>query len=603
MSSSSVPSESRPRLFFGLLFGCLRPQRGLFGLTVLTVLAFNVLELSVPKLLQLYVDSISGSSLTLWGQDLSYLATSWGQLVILPLLLLLVALLRWVATYARTVLQTRLSQGALFRLRSRIFNTMQQLSFAYHDRSHSGMIISNIVEDVMYARHFFQMGLFSLLEAWLYIVVALAVMFSVCPAAGLTSLGLLLIAPVGSVFYYRCGYRIYARTKELFADMVQLFSENMEGHLVVRAFGCEREQTEQYHRHCERVHRAMYKELVLGTLNNQSYVWAAVLGIPAVLFVAVAVAQNGQWDISGGRLFLLFFIQRSIVQRVRMSGHGLDLAMRFTVTAERLGNLFGERLFLEQTGERRIPDRGPGRLDTENVSFAYGNRSKSLKDISLTIAAGQTVGLVGPTGAGKTTLALLLCRFHDPDEGRILLDHKDIREYRLEDVRNQFSLVFQDSFLFSTTIWQNIAYGRPDADYEEIVHAAKVAHAHDFIMQMSEGYDTVVGERGVTLSGGQRQRISIARAVLRRPSFLILDACTSAVDALTERAIQDSLNELRDTSTVIVIAQRYSSVADADYVYVLDDGRVIEEGTPDKLNVSGTAFSRTLHITEPLDPQ
>jgi ABC-type multidrug transport system fused ATPase/permease subunit len=211
------------------------------------------------------------------------------------------------------------------------------------------------------------------------------------------------------------------------------------------------------------------------------------------------------------------------------------------------------------------------------------------------------VGLVGATGAGKSTLSLLLCRFHDPDEGVILLDGRDIRDYRLDDVRNQFSLVFQDTFLFSTTIWQNIAYGRPDASYEEVIHAASVAHAHRFITEMPEGYDTVVGERGVTLSGGQRQRLSIARAILRRPSFLILDACTSALDAITEQAIQDSLRELRETSTVIVIAQRYSSVADADYVYVLDNGRIIETGPPDELNVPGTAFSRTLHVTEPLE--
>ena len=550
-------------------------------LTLGTVLAFNVLELMVPKLLQLYVDSISGEPLSFWGMDLNYLSTVWGQLAVIPLLLLVVALLRWLATYARTVLQTRLAQGALFRLRSRIFNTMQQLSFAYHDSSHSGMIISNIVEDVMYARHFFQMGLFSFLEAWIYIAVALTVMTAVCPAAGLTALGLLLLPPIGSYFYYRYGYRIYARTKDLFAEMVQQFSENMEGHLVVRAFGCEREQTKNYNRRCERVHDAMYKELALGTVNNHLYVWATVLGIPAVLLAAILSAQSGHWDISGGRLFLIFFIQRSIVQRVRMSGHALDLAMRFTVTAERLGKLFGARLFLDQSGDRPIPNQGPGTLAVENVSFAYGNRSKSLKDISLKIDAGQTVGLVGPTGSGKTTLALLLCRFHDPDTGRILLDGQDIREYRLEDVRNQFSLVFQDSFLFSATVWQNIAYGRPDASYEDIVHAASVAHAHEFIKELSDGYDTVVGERGVTLSGGQRQRISIARAVLRRPSFLVLDACTSAVDAITERGIQNSLNELRETSTVIVIAQRYSSVADADYVYVLDDGRTIEQGRPE----------------------
>lgn len=600
MPDPSSKKHSPLRWFFWLLLSCLRPQRGLFLLLLFSVLLFNGLELAIPKLLQLYLDGIAGERMQLWGMNLAFLASAWGQLVVMPLLLLVVALLRWLVTYVRTVLKTRLSQGALFRLRGRIFNTMQNLSFAYHDDAHSGLIISNIVEDVMYARHFFEMGILALLEGGLYVVVAVVVMALVCPVAGATAFALLVIPPLISILYYRYGYRFYARTKVLFANMVQSFAENVEGYQVVKAFGCESGQREDFERRNSTLHDAMYTELVVGTLNNQAYIWSAVLGIPAVLLAGLLAGRGGHWTITGGNLFLLFFIQRSIVQRIRMLGHGLDLAMRFAVTAERLGSLFGTRMYLEDSGQRQLPQTGPGRLEVNNVSFAYGNRTKSLKNIVMDVRAGQTVGLVGPTGGGKTTLALLMCRFHDPDEGAILLDGKNIREYRLDQVRDQFSLVFQDTFLFSATVWQNIAYGRPSADYEDIIHAATIAHAHDFIKEMPEGYNTIVGERGVTLSGGQRQRISIARAVLRRPSVLVLDACTSAVDALTEEAIQDSLNELRETSTVIVIAQRYSSVANANYVYVLDQGRIIEQGEPKDLNVPGSAFSRTLHVTEPL---
>lgn len=587
--------------FKQLLAACLRPRKGLFGLTLLSVFLFNIAELLLPKLLQLYVDSFAGNELTYWGIPLEFAATAKGQLIILPGILLLVAGLRWGFTYARTVFETRLAQGALFDLRSRIFNTMQNLSFAYHDNSHSGRIISNIVEDVSYARRFFQFGLFPFLESILYIIGALGVMTYVCVPAGLVSIALLALAGISVVFYFKYGYRFFVRTKEIFTEMVQIFAENMEGYLVVKAFGCEDGQKRLYHRRVEDLQRAIFREIMITTAMNQALVWAGVIGIAAVIGTAIYAGQQGHWELTGGRLFLLFFIQRSMVTRIRMLGRSLDLAIRFTVTADRLGTLFVNNQYLDSEGRRRLPDHGPGRIEACEVSFSYGDRSHSLKDISLTIEAGQTVGLVGPTGAGKSTLALLLCRFYDPDSGKVLLDGADIREYDLGDVRNQFSLVFQDNFLFSVPVWQNIAYGRPDASYEDIINAASIAQAHGFIQEMPHGYDTVVGERGVTLSGGQRQRLSIARAVLRRPRFLVLDACTSAVDAMTETAIQNSLNALRETTTVIIIAQRYSSVADADQVYVLDDGRIVEKGPPAELNVSGTEFSRVLHVTEPID--
>ncbi|MFO7820734.1 MAG: ABC transporter ATP-binding protein [Lentisphaeria bacterium] len=587
--------------YFHLLKTCIKPRRRLFGLTLLAVLAFNTVELVLPKLLQLYVDSFAGNELAIFGVSLEFAGSAMGQLLILPALLLAVAGLRWTFTYARTVLQTRLAQGALFDLRSRIFNTMQNLSFAYHDNAHSGRIIANIVEDVNYARRFFQFGLFPLLESVLYLIGALLVMAFVCPPAGLVSAALLGLAAIGVTAYFKYGYKFFVRTKEIFTGMVQIFSENMEGYLVVKAFGCEDGQQQTYHRQVEDLQRATFREIMVSTAMNQALAWAGILGIAAVVGVSIYAGQQGGWDFTAGKLFFLFYLQRSMVVRIRMLGRSMDLSIRFTVTADRLGALFRADQYLDSGGRQRLPDSGPGRIEARSVSFAYGDRSHSLKDISLRIAAGQTVGLVGSTGSGKSTLALLLCRFYDPDRGVILLDGRDIREYNLGDVRNQFSLVFQDNFLFSAPVWQNIAYGKPGATYEDIIHAASIAQAHEFIQEMPNGYETVVGERGVTLSGGQRQRLSIARAVLRKPRFLVLDACTSAVDAMTENAIQNSLNALRETSTVIVIAQRYSSVADADQVYVLNEGMIIESGSPNELNQPGTAFSRVLHITEPIE--
>ena len=228
------------------------------------------------------------------------------------------------------------------------------------------------------------------------------------------------------------------------------------------------------------------------------------------------------------------------------------------------------------------------------ISFSYGDRLHSLKEVSLEIKAGQTVGLIGATGSGKSTLALLLCRFYDPNSGQILLDGEDIRSYSSAEVRDQFSLAFQDTFLFSASVRDNIAYGRPGATLAEVIEAAEIAQVDSFVAELPDGYDTEIGERGVSLSGGQRQRISIARAILRKPRFLVLDDSTSALDAATEKAIRDGLRTLGGTTTMIIIAHRFSSIAHADRVFVLDHGSVVETGTPADLNVAGTAFAKIL---------
>jgi ABC-type multidrug transport system fused ATPase/permease subunit len=581
-----------------LLRMCLQRRKRLLAETLAAVLFFNMFELLLPKLLQLYVDAIDGNELKAGPVSLDLLATPAGRIVILPAALIVFALLRWAFTYARTVLETRLGQESLFDLRSRIFNTMQNLSFAYHDSTHSGTLISNVVEDVNYAQRFFRFGLTRLMESSVYIVLACAYMIAVCPPAGLASASLIVLALFTCYFYFKYGHRVFARTKQLFAEAVQIFSENMEGQLVVRAFGSQSRQREIYNRKIHDYHNSYFKELSLSVAMNQSLVWAVYLGIPAVIGAAVYAGRAGWWDMTTGELFKLFFIQSSLQARVRMLGRGINLSMWFGITAERLGKLFKASDYLEDKGSRSLPKKGPGSVEARDVSFAYKDGSHALKEASIQIEAGSTVGLVGRTGTGKTSLALLLCRFYDPVSGQVLLDGRDIRSFPIQEVRNQFSLVFQETFLFSASIKDNIAYGKPGASFEEIVHAATVAQAHDFIMELPEGYDTVVGERGVTLSGGQRQRTSIARAILRRPRFLILDACTSAVDPLTEKAIQDGLAELRETSTVIIIAQRYSSIADADRVYVLRDGYVAEQGSPDQLNRPGTAFSQVLRTAE-----
>lgn len=585
------------RKFILLFKACLAPRKQIFALTILTVIVFNLLEILFPKLMQLYIDAVGGNDLLFLGIRLNFLATPHGKLFIFPIILIIFALVRWVFTYMRSVLQSRLGQGAIFDLRSRIYETVQRLSFAYHDSSHSGTLISNVVEDVGHASHFFQYGFFPSVEATAFLFFAYIYMYVIVPEAAIASLLITSVCPAAVYLYFKKGNKYFSASKELFASSVQLLTENIEGQLVVNAFGCRAEQKRRYNERITKFHSAVLDEIMIGTALSQVMIGASTLAIPLTMAVSILLYRNAPDRVTGGTIFAVFFLQNAMVLRMRMLTRSLDMFMRFSITAERLSRLFEDEEYLDDSGRITPPETPAGPLTVNNVSFRYSESTLSLKNICIKIDPGETIGIVGATGAGKTTLALLISRFYDPTSGEILLDGHNIRNYPIKDVRKEFALVFQDTFLFAASVRDNIAYGVPKASRDDIVHAASLAQAHDFIMELPNGYDTVIGERGVTLSGGQRQRISLARAILKKPRFLVLDACTASIDTVTERAIQNGLAQLHST-TKIIIAQRYSSIAHADRIYVIEDGRIIETGTPEELNVPGTTFSKVLH-TEP----
>jgi len=576
-----------------LLRLCLQPRRRLLLATVTTVILFNTLELLFPKLLQLYIDSIAGNPLNIWGISLEFLQSNKARIFLIPVALLTIAGARWAVTYFRAVYETHLGQGALFDLRSRIFNTMQNLSFAYHDASHSGTLISNVVEDVNYANMFFRRGFLLLIESIAYMTISYIIIFSICPRAGLALMLLMILGIIAIFIFFKHGHKIYARTKQLYAKTVQIFTENMEGHLIVKGFGTSKTQQQKYNQRVDDLHNAQIKEVIYSSCITQALAFIMLLGIPLVIGVALYEARAGRWEFTSGRLFLLFYLQTGMRMRAWGLGRAIDLCMRFTITAERLRILLESDAYLDDKGTNSIPETNL-HLELAHVSFAYGNNGHSLHDLSLSIEPGKTIGIVGATGSGKSTLALLLCRFYDPTAGKVLLNGCNIRDFPIKNLRNQFSLVFQDTFLFSASIRDNIAYGNAGSCFEEIVHAATLAEIHDHIMTMPQGYDTIIGERGVTLSGGQRQRISIARAILRKPRFLILDGCTSALDTKTEKAIQESLTALRKTTTCVVIAHRFSTIEHADIVHVMQNGHIVESGTPTELNIPETIFSKVM---------
>jgi len=583
---------------FTFLYSILNKHRIKLLKLLAIVLVVNLLDLLFPKILQVYIDVISGNKVSFFGQELSFLYDLNAQYYYMPGILIVFALFRWLFTFLRAINQTRLGQGVLYELRNRIFNTIQTLSFAYHDKNYSGTLISNVVEDVGHVNRYFEMGLLQTLESSLYFIAVEIYMFVICPPAALVSCGLISLAFIYSFIYFKVFRKRYTITRSYVTESIQHFSESMDGYAVVKAYGQERSRKNSYDTKIDLLHQSIFKEFLIDTSLTQAFKWTTALGIGTVLGISILYFRQQPEGFTVGQVFLMFYLQSSLTPRLQTLANSLHLLMRFFITADRLHILFSADEYLAERKGARKPKQHAGKIDIVSAGFQYGNGRDCIKDVSLTIPAGSTIGLVGSTGAGKSTLALLLCRFYDPQTGSIMIDDIPITDLSIPYLRSQFSLVFQDTFLFSDSIRNNIAYGNLDATDEQIIQAAKTAQAHDFIKSFPDGYETQTGEKGVALSGGQRQRLAIARALVREPRFLILDDCTSALDTQTEHAIQSGLRGLKTVSTVIIIAHRFSSLEHADRVFVLDDGKIIEEGTPDQLARPDSEMSKVLRLFE-----
>jgi ATP-binding cassette subfamily B protein len=384
----------------------------------------------------------------------------------------------------------------------------------------------------------------------------------------------------------RFSSRVRKKTYELrqqYGELQTALSENLAGVQVVRAFAREKDQIDKF--------EGIADSLADNTVNT-ARIWAfnaPLVNVIVTLGLALTFYIGGRMTIGLGDAQLLgtvvsfFFILRTLSWRVGWIGRVVSHAQQVLASADRVFELLDEVPEIRDRKPAKPLPEGPGRVVFENVSFAYGDGPEVLRDISLAVEPGQMVALVGRTGAGKSTLMQLLSRFYDVKSGRILIDGHDVRDMTLESLRSDIGLVFQDSFLFSRTVAENIAYADPSADMSRIKQSAEAARADEFIRDLPDGYDTVVGERGVTLSGGQRQRLTIARALMKDPRILILDDSTSSVDPETEREIHEALMHLAKYRTTFVIAHRLSTVRRADVIVVLENGRIAEMGTHEEL--------------------
>lgn len=505
-------------------------------------------------------------------------------------LLVAITVLRGVATYGQNYLMAYLAQHLAYRLRQVLYERIQRLSFAYHDRARTGDLMSRSTADVESVRLFFHFGLptvFSLFLTGTGTVVAMAWLDWRLAALTLGSFPLFL----GVAAWI--GHRLrplQLHVQECTGALTVALQESLAGIRVVKAFTRERHRIQAFTRLAEALYHAYLQVAHAQALHLPLLTLLLAVTVALVLYIGGRQVIAGTMSL--GMLVAAMGYLTLLAQPLRRLSWLTGMASRCQASGERIFEVLDESPAVAEDPRARPLPTLRGAVHFDRVSFHYRDGMPVLHEVTFAAEPGQVVALLGNTGSGKTTIAQLIPRFYDVSEGRITLDGIDIRQVRLDSLRRQIGIVMQEAVLFATTVRDNIAYGRDDLSLDDIVEAARAAHAHDFIMQLPDGYETRVGERGVTLSGGQRQRLAIARTLVRNPRILILDDATSSVDMETEWLIQQALATLMVGRTTLVIAQRLRTLKQADTILVLEQGRIVQRGTHDALVVQPGLYRR-----------
>ena len=479
--------------------------------------------------------------------------------------------------------------GVEFDMRSALYGHLVRMSFGFYDRHQTGQLMSRATVDLQAVRFFLGYGLIFFFQHVLTIVGVTAVMLYLDWRLALITLAVTPLIVALAYRYSHVAHPILRDVQQKMADVATVAEENIVGVHVVKAFA----QEEGEQRKFAATSEAVFDRSV--EANRQRALYVPLLSF-VPLIAQGAVLLVGGWmviqnSLSVGDFFRFNIFVTMLIMPLRMLGMWIGQAQRATASGERIFQVLNEP---EEVGDRpgavELP-AGRGHVRFEHVSFGYDPRRPVLEGIDLEIEPGRTIALIGHTGSGKTTLASLVPRFYDVDAGRVTVDGHDVRDLTLASLRGQVGVVAQDPFLFSATVRENIAFGAPGAEDEDVERAARLAQAHAFIAELPQGYETVIGERGITLSGGQRQRIAIARALIVDPRVLILDDATASVDATTEALIRGGLREAMEGRTTLIIAHRLSTIALADELVVLADGGIAARGTHDELLASSAVYS------------
>lgn len=558
------------------------PYKKYFFISTIFLLIVTAITVIYPIVLQLTIDNVIISGQYDW---------------IMPLTIGFMAIMavKAIATFFQQYTGDLFGIKSVYKLRNVLYEKLQYLPFRYYDNAKTGDLMSRLTADVESFRFFLSLGFVEIIRLVLLLIVTFGVMlyYSVpLTIATMVSLPFLLIV----VYKFdKAVHPAFRSVRRSFGKLNTNVQESISGINTVKSLSREDYQTDKFN-----ISNEDYKERNIFTSN----IWAKYFPLMELLgnISVIALLSFGGYlvindSLKPGELVAFYSLVGYILGPIMNLGFTVNMFSQSKASGERLLEILEAKEDIVEKENAYAPQRLRGEVEFKNVSLRYaGEDNRALKDINFKAEAGKIIGLVGATGSGKTSITQLITRFYEAESGQVLIDGKNVKDYSIQALRKNIGFVLQESFLFSSTIKANIAYGRPDAKMEDIIDAAKRADAHEFITQLPDGYDTVLGERGLGLSGGQKQRISIARAICLDPSILILDDATSAVDMETEFKIQGALREVMTGRTTFIIAHRISSLKHADEILVLEDGEIIERGTHDQLINENGPYERVYKI-------
>ena len=501
--------------------------------------------------------------------------------ILIPILIamIIVVVIKGLITYLYQIIE-KVSQDILLEIREDLYSKLLKLDFDYYNNTKTGDIMARMTGDTDALRHFIAWVVYNILSnVSIFIFAIISMAYVNLPL----TLFMLSICPIIAILTVKMGIKIsptFYNIREAYSRLNSITQENISGNRVVKAFSREDYEIEKFEKeNLNYKDRNLDTTKVIGKYMPVLEYLSSFLSIIMILVGGILVINK---SMTLGDLVIFNGLIWALNNPMRMAGYLINDTERFVASSIKIRELLNTESNIKEAEVPIKSERIRGDIIFDNVSFSYGDTT-ALKNVSFQAKRGQTIGIIGPTGSGKSTLVNLICRFYDATEGKVYIDNVPIKDLNIKQLRSSIGMAMQDIFLFSDTIEGNIAYGSPSVSLETIKDIAKLSEAHSFISEMPEGYDTIVGERGVGLSGGQRQRISLARALITNPSILILDDTTSAVDMETEFKIQKEVNLNNPNRTNFIIAHRISSVKSADLILVLDNGRIIESGTHDSL--------------------
>ncbi|WP_188205647.1 ABC transporter ATP-binding protein [Alkalibacillus aidingensis] len=557
------------------------PYRWYFVFSLISMLFVTLITVVYPIVLQITIDDVITPA-------------NYELIPIIAITFLLLMGLKALTTFTQQYLGELFGISTVYEVRNDLYRKLQRLSFKYYDNAKTGDLMSRLTADVEGFRFFLSAGFAELLRVFSLVTVSLCVMFYYSVPLALVTMASMPFLAVSVYMFDKQVHPAFLGIRRSFGRLNTRVQENISGMNTVKSLSREDFEIGRYEEKGEN-----YRDHYLKTAK----IWAKYF--PFMEFVGnvsvVALLTYGgylvmQGTLAVGELFAFFSLVWYILGPLMNFGFVVNMFSQAKASGQRLLEILESDLEIEDSKSPK-GEKIKGHVTFKDVTLTYvEDDDEALKNISFDAPPGKTIGLIGATGSGKSSITQLMTRFYEPEQGDVLIDGKSINDYSLKDLRQQIGFVLQEPFLFSTTIKENIAYGNPEASMDDIMDAAKRAQAHDFIMEMPNGYDTLLGERGMGLSGGQKQRISIARALLINPSILVLDDATSAVDMQTEAKIQEALKEVMHDRTTFIIAHRISSLMHADEIIVLDEGEIVERGKHEFLLQNNGPYQRIYDI-------